>query len=111
MRLVAFEVDNQALDRLRQLVGGAHRPPRTVAQSFEPVVFVTVVNLVAGLPGDAELSAKLGHRLALEETGDEAKAFFHYRTLLPRHPHLPPKNGKCNPCVRYEVSPMSQAAQ
>jgi hypothetical protein len=24
--------------------------------------------------------------------------------------HLPPKGGKCYPCVRYEVSPMSQAA-
>src|SRR5262249_34217761 len=42
----------------------------------------------------------------------KAKALFHDRTRFPRHPHLPQnKSGKCNPCVRYEVSPMSRVAQ
>src|SRR5215213_9100776 len=35
-----------------------------------------------------------------------------HRTLLPRHPHLPllGKSRRCNPCVRYELSPLSRAA-
>src|SRR5690606_36677285 len=36
--------------------------------------------------------------------------FLHNRTLSPRHQHLRPKSQKCYPCVRYETSPMSQAA-
>ncbi|MGQ0444496.1 MAG: hypothetical protein ACT4O2_05050, partial [Beijerinckiaceae bacterium] len=41
-----------------------------------------------------------------------AKAFFHGRTFSPRHPHLllASATKKCNPCVRYEMSPMSRAA-
>ncbi len=29
----------------------------------------------------------------------------------PRHQHLPPKGERCYPCVRYVLSPISQAAQ
>ena len=39
------------------------------------------------------------------------KPFVHHRTLLPRHPHFPPKKGKkCNPCVRYDLLPMFRVA-
>src|SRR5437764_11462231 len=71
---------------------------------------IAIEYLVAGLAGDAELPTHLGHRLAFQEPGDEAKAFFHNRTRSPGHRHLPPKSGKCHPCVRYEMSPMSRVA-
>jgi hypothetical protein len=48
-------------------------------------------NLVAGLPGDIELTAQDGHLLAIEETSYEAKTFVHPATLLPRHFALPAK--------------------
>src|ERR1700751_3795453 len=37
-------------------------------------------------------------------------SFIHDRTLLPRHLSLLKKTKECNPCVRYEMSPMSQVA-
>jgi len=110
MRLVAFEPDDQALDRVRQLIGVAHRPPRAVGQGFKPVFLVALENLVTGLAGDAELPADLRHRLPVQQAGDEPQAFLHHRTRFPRHPHLPPKGEKCCPWVRYKVSPMSHAA-
>jgi serine/threonine protein kinase len=39
------------------------------------------------------------------------QSFIHDRTLLPRHHFLPITGKKCHPCVRYNVSPMSQVAQ
>jgi hypothetical protein len=60
----------------------------------------------------AELPADLGHRFPIRKPGDKAHALFHYRTRFPRHPHLPQnRSGKCNPCVRYVLSPMSRAAR
>src|SRR6478752_7019358 len=112
MRLLGLEADNQGLDLGRQLVGVADRPPGAVAQRLEPVLPVAVKNLVAGFAGYPELPADLGHGLSVEQAGDKAQAFFHHRTRFPRHPHLPPKKSeKCNPCVRYKMSPMSRAAQ
>src|SRR5512135_3703720 len=110
MQLLAFEPDNQARNRLRQLIGVAHRPPRTVAQGLKTVLLVAVENLVAGLTRYTELPAHVRHGLTVQQAGDKAKALFHDRTRFPRHQHLPPKSEKCYPCVRYEVSPMSQAA-
>jgi hypothetical protein len=57
MRLVALEPDDQAFDLCRQLIGVTHRPARTVAQGFQPMLLVAVEDLVAGLPGYAELAA------------------------------------------------------
>ena len=112
VRLLGLEPDNQALELLRQLVGIAHRPPRAVAQRRQPVLPVAIENLVAGLAGYAEFPADVRHGLPVQQAGDKAKAFFHNRTRFPRHPHLPlAKSEKCNPCVRYELSPMSRAAQ
>jgi hypothetical protein len=39
-RLAALQVDDQALDLRRQLVGIAHRPPRAVGQSEQAVLSV-----------------------------------------------------------------------
>jgi len=41
---------------------------------------------------------------------DEPQALVHHRTLLPRYPRLPRKGERCYPCVRYDLSPISQAA-
>ena len=47
-------------------------------------------------------------RCCREHAGDKAQAFLHHRTLSPRHQHLPPNGEKCYPCVRYDLSPISQ---
>ena len=97
---------------LRQLIGVAHRPPRAVRQGLQSVFLVPVKDLVAGLARDPELPAHVRHGLTIEQAGHKPKPFFHHRTRFPRHPHLPQnKSGKCNPCVRYEMSPMSRVAQ
>jgi hypothetical protein len=111
VRLLSLQPDNQALDLLRQLIGIAHRPARPIAQGCSSVLLVTIENLVAGLAGYAEIPAHVRHGLAVQQAGHKAKALFHHRTRFPRHQHLPPENGeKCYPCVRYGMSPMSQAA-
>ena len=113
MGLVALGADDQAFDLLRQLVGVAHRPSGTVGEGLEPVVLIAIENLVTGLARDAELPAERAHLFAIQKACNKAQAFVHNRTLFPWHPHLPPvkTREKCYPCVRYELSPMSQAAQ
>src|SRR5262249_20839154 len=108
--LFALEVDDLGLKLDRELIGVTYRTPGAVTESLGPALLVAAVNLVAGLPGNTVLAAQIRHRLAPHKAGHEAHTFVHHRTLLPRHPHLPPaKSGeKCYPCVRYEVSPMSQ---
>src|SRR6478609_788908 len=103
--------DNQALDLGRQLVGVAHRPARAVAERLKAVLLVSGEDLVAGFSRDAEGATEITHRLAVQQVGDEPQALVHDRTLLPGHPHLPPSGGTCYPCVRYDLSPMSRAAQ
>src|SRR6201997_462087 len=112
MWLLSLELDNQGLDLSRQLVGIAYRAFGAVTQRLKPVLLVTVKDLVAGLARNAELPAHIRHRLPIQETSDKAQTLFHHRTRFPRHRHLPRnKSGKCNPCVRYVLSPMSRAAQ
>src|SRR5947209_6313731 len=38
-------------------------------------------------------------------------AFLRHRTLPPRHQHLPPNGEKCYPCVRNDLSPISQVGE
>src|SRR4029077_6146059 len=61
MRLVALQVDDQALDLLRQLVGIAPRPSRAVGQSDQTMLPVPAVDLVTCLAGYPELPAHIGH--------------------------------------------------
>ena len=49
VRLVLLGRHDRPLDLIGELVGVAHRPPRAVGESFEPMLLVTVENLVAGL--------------------------------------------------------------
>src|SRR5512133_1921489 len=88
-QFIGLQPDNQAFDRLRQLVGVAHRPSRAIAQGRQPVLLVAIENLVAGLAGYAEFPADVRHSLPVQEAGDKAEAFIHNRTRFPRHPHLP----------------------
>src|SRR5262249_50019412 len=110
MPLLALDGDDARLELGWQLIGEPHRPPRPVAESLKSVLFVPTEDLVSGFAGNAEVPAHLGHRFAVQETGDKSQAFVHDRTLFPRHPHSPQKSGKCNPCVRYGMSPMSRVA-
>src|SRR5215469_6478728 len=91
MRLVTLGCDDQALDLPRQLVGVANRPARTVGQGLETVFLIALEDLVAGLARNAERATDLAHRFAVQQLSDKPQAFVHYRTLLPRHPHLPRK--------------------
>jgi hypothetical protein len=50
------------------------------------------------------------NKLRIKSRRKPQGALVHDRTLLPGHQHLPPKSEKCYPCVRYDLSPMSQAA-
>ena len=101
--------DPERWQRFREASARLARPD---GERLQPVRLPAGEQLVAGLARDAELPAERRHRLALQPAGDEAQTFFHDRTLSPRHPHLPPrKGGKCNPCVRYVLSPMSPTAQ
>ena len=59
VRLLAFQAHDHLLERLGQLVGIAHRPPRAVRERFDAVLLVAVVNLVAGLAGNPERAAHL----------------------------------------------------
>src|SRR5229473_8573718 len=80
------------------------------SRAFETVFLVALEDLVAGLARNAEHAADLAHRFAVQQPSDEPQALVHHRTLLPRHPRLPGKGGRCYPCVRYDLSPMSRAA-
>jgi len=110
--LLTLGLDDQAFDLRRELIGIAPGPARSVAEGLQPVLPVAIEDLVAGLAGDAELAGEVGHGFALQQAGHEAQAFFHHRTLLPGHLHLPPAAAreKCYPCVRYDLSPMSRVA-
>src|SRR5262249_33318293 len=88
-----------------------NRPAQTVGQGLETVFLIALEDLVAGLARNAERATDLAHRFAVQQLSDKPQALVHYRTLLPRHPHLPQKGKGCYPCVRYDLSPMSRAAQ
>src|SRR5215813_5012486 len=94
MWLLGFELDNQGLDLRRQLVGIADRSSGAVAQRLKPVLVVAIEDLVAGLAGYAEIPTDLCHGFPIQKPGNETKAFFHHRTLFPRHHTLRPKKAK-----------------
>ena len=112
MGLLALEGDDQALDLGRQLVGVAHRPARAVAQGLEAMLLVAIEDLVAGLARDAELATDLAMA-----SPSRSRATNRRRSSMTEHSfqgirHLPPgmPGGRCYPCVRYVLSPMSRAA-
>lgn len=67
------------------------RPARAIGETFEPGFVVAREDLVAGLTGDAELTAQRCHLLAIQESGNELQSFVHGFTRLPGHLALPAK--------------------
>ena len=63
---------------------------------------------VAGLARDAELTAQHRHLLPIQQPGDELEPFIHLVTLLQGTFALLAKGPVCNPCLRNELSPISQ---
>ena len=117
-RIFLLERDDQRLDLQRELVGMPIRPPAPVGQPVQAAVLVAGVDLVAGLAGNAELTAEAGHRLAVQQAGNESKTFFHDTTLLPGH-NLSPAKGesvthvsgmKCHPSLRKGICTPVRAA-
>jgi hypothetical protein len=86
---VFLEADDQGLQLGRQLVGIAIGASRAVGDRGDAFGFVSAEDFVAGFAGDPGFAAEIAHALAVEEAGDEAKAFVHDRTLFPRHRRLP----------------------
>ena len=96
--LHAYETPASLRAGQRELVGMPIRPPASVGQPVQAAVLVAGVDLVAGFASNAELTTEAGHRLAVQQTGNESKTFFHDTTLLPGHNSLP---------QREKVLPMS----
>ncbi len=87
----------QLLDLHRQLVGVAIGPSTSVREAINATIFVATIDLVAGLAGDAELTAKPCHLLAIEQAGDKSETFFHDMALLPGHDGSLPQREKVLP--------------
>jgi len=68
MRLIALEVDDRGFHLMGQLIGVAHRPPRSVGQSLMAMLFVALENLVTSLSGNTKIPTYLAHLLAFQET-------------------------------------------
>src|SRR5262249_51774608 len=79
-----------------------------IAEGLNPAVFVTVEDLVAGLPRNPELGAQRRHLLALEQAGDKPESLVHDVTLLPRH--APSYGGKVSP-IRSEYAVTSRSGR
>src|SRR5215471_15850411 len=108
--VLPLHVENIVLYLKRQLVRIVMGSTAAVGQPLHPTFLIAIEDLVTGLAGDAELPTQFRHRLACDPATHKLHSFVHNRTFLPRH-SLPPsskKGKKCNPCVRYELSPMSQ---
>jgi hypothetical protein len=96
--LVLLRINDRPFDRDGQLVGIPHGPTGPVLQGDQPFFLVAIEDLVARLPGNPELTAKIRHRLSFKPAGNKAEPLVHFRLFLPWHLNLPPKR---------EVLPMS----
>jgi len=61
VRIFLFEVHDELLDLHRQLVGMAIRPSAAVGEAINAAIFIAAIDLVAGLAGNAELTAQASH--------------------------------------------------
>ena len=107
-RLLPLQPDDQRLDLQRQLVGMPVGTPRAVGEPLHSAVAIALEDFVAGLARDRELLAQPRQSLAVQQPCDELHPLVHEVTLLPRHLCSPAKGQKCHPCLRYEMSPLSQ---
>src|SRR5262249_42888001 len=103
---------DRGLYLLGQLVCIAERSACPIAESFQAAFLIAFEDLVASLPGNAELAAQGSHAFPVLESDHKAHSFVHHRSFLPWHPHFRPLRGqKCNPCLRNVLLPMSRDGQ
>src|SRR6266700_2500774 len=110
-RVLALHVQDEVFHLEGKLIRIAVVPSASVRQSLHPTLLVATEDFVACFARDAKRPAERRRWLAGEPASHELQPFIHHRTLLPRHHSLPKNRRKCHPCVRYDVLPMSQAAQ
>src|ERR1039457_654453 len=84
-RSLVLELNDQALDLNRQLIGMPIGPPTAISESFETTVLVALEDLIAVLARDIELATQRRHLLAVEQSRYESESLIHLVTLLPRH--------------------------
>src|ERR1700675_3865152 len=109
--VLVLYVQDEVFDLERKSVSVAIRTSASVREPLHATFLITIEDLIAGLAGDAKLPAKFRHPLPGGPGSHKLQSFIHDRTLLPRHHSLPSTGRKCHLCVRYNVLPMSQAAQ
>src|SRR4029077_1092361 len=109
--VLLLHVQDKVLRLKRMLVGIAIGTAAPVGQSLSAALLIAIENLVACLARDSKLPAQFRHGLAGGGGSHKLKPFIHHRTLLPRYRFLPKKRRKCNPCVRYNLSPMCRVTQ
>jgi len=82
------------------------RRPAVVPQPSEPLPFIALQPLVAGLPADAESGANLAlHRPFFPHRQHKTHPFFHGAGLSPRRQQTPCRALKTRqPCIRYKLS-------
>ena len=89
-------------------MGVAEGTAAPIGEPLNSALLVAIEDLVAGLAGNPELPAEFAHCLA----GELQTADVHPLPNTPSKAFTPPQKGKkCNPCVRYDLSPMSRVAQ
>src|SRR5262249_35178997 len=87
----------------------AERPACPIAEAFQAAFLIAFEDLVASLPGNAELAAQGSHAFPVLKPDHKAHSFVHYRSFLPWHPHFRPPDGEksvthvsgtfCYPCL------------
>ncbi len=112
VRVLLLETNNQLLDLHRQLASLAVGSAATVGQAIDATIFITIEDLVAGLAGNAELTAQTSHLLAIKQSGDKSETFFHNIALLPGHGTFSCKKEKVLPmCPVWSVTFVSGRTQ
>jgi hypothetical protein len=81
-RLVLLDAHDQRLDLDRELIGMAIGPARAVGEPFQAGRVIAGEDLVAGLAGDAELTAQRRHLLAVQQPSSAILKFESYHAAL-----------------------------
>jgi len=109
--VLMFHIQNVVFHLERKLVGVPIEAATSVGQALNTALLIAIEDLIARLARDAETPCRV-RPLLRRLAGEPQTAVFRPSPNTPSKASLPPQKGrKCNLCVRYELSPMSQAAQ